>query len=146
MKRLSDAGSHMTDFAVSEYVHLDFEKGASTICKRSEMSNMTFHLTQLQWNHSQIDANESESDDDSSSVYGGNALASPHCNRVIISFNYNFLGLIGHKSFTFYLSFAAAFVTADPVKFGELIAGLGPDCEGECVNLDTNWSGLLPFP
>ncbi|XWS69666.1 hypothetical protein CRYUN_Cryun04dG0198700 [Craigia yunnanensis] len=94
-KRLSDAGSHMTDFAVSEYVHLDFEKGASTTCKRSEMSNMTFHLTQLQWNHSQIDANgrcqeevwfdsvsiiESESDDDSSSVYGdafpsvGNAI------------------------------------------------------------------------
>ncbi|XWS34151.1 hypothetical protein CRYUN_Cryun21dG0015500 [Craigia yunnanensis] len=95
MKRLSDAGKNMTDFAVSEYVHLDFEKGASTTCKRSEMSNMTFHLTQLQWNHSQIDANgrcqeevwfdsvsivESESDNDSSSVYGdafssvGNAI------------------------------------------------------------------------
>ena len=57
MKRLSDAGSHVTDFAVSEYVHLDFEKGASTTCKRSDMSNMTFHLTQLQWNHSQIDVN-----------------------------------------------------------------------------------------
>ncbi|XP_022776809.1 uncharacterized protein LOC111318301 isoform X2 [Durio zibethinus] len=95
MKRMSDAGSHITDFAVSEFVHLDFEKGASTTCKRSEMSNMTFHLTQLQWNHSQIDANgrcqeevwfdsvsimESESDDDSSSLYGdafssvGNAI------------------------------------------------------------------------
>ncbi|EOY01817.1 Uncharacterized protein TCM_011625 isoform 3 [Theobroma cacao] len=88
MKRLSDAGSRMRDFAVSEYVHLDFEKGATTTCKRSEMSNKTFHLTQLQWNHSQIDANgrcqeevwfdsvsiiESESDDDSGSVYGGAA-------------------------------------------------------------------------
>ncbi|XWS23142.1 hypothetical protein CRYUN_Cryun29cG0095500 [Craigia yunnanensis] len=85
MKRLSDTGNNLTDFAVSEYVHLDFEKGASTTCKRSEMYNMAFHLTQLQWNHSQIDANgrcqeevwfdsvsiiESESDDDSSSVFG----------------------------------------------------------------------------
>ena len=57
MKRRSDVGNNVTDFAVSEYVHLDFEKGASTTCKRSEMSKMTFHLTQLQWNHSQIDAN-----------------------------------------------------------------------------------------
>ncbi|MBA0805672.1 hypothetical protein Gohar_005166 [Gossypium harknessii] len=83
MKRMSDAGSHVTDIAVSEYV----QKGASTICncKRSELSNVAFHLTQLQWNHSQIDANgrcqeevwfdsvsimESESDDDAGSVYG----------------------------------------------------------------------------
>ncbi|GMI99876.1 hypothetical protein like AT1G13970 [Hibiscus trionum] len=87
VKRMSDAGSHMTEIAVSEYVHLDFDKGASTTCncKRSEMSNMSFHLRQLQWNHSQMDANgrcqeevwfdsvsiiESESDDDSGSVYG----------------------------------------------------------------------------
>ncbi|KAK8604335.1 hypothetical protein V6N13_099280 [Hibiscus sabdariffa] len=88
VKRMSDdAGSHMSDFAGSEYVHLDFEQGASTTCncKRSEMSNMSFHLTQLQWNHSQMDANgrcqeevwfdsvsiiESESDDDTGSVYG----------------------------------------------------------------------------
>ncbi|XWS42214.1 hypothetical protein CRYUN_Cryun17cG0149000 [Craigia yunnanensis] len=34
----------------------------------------------------------------------------------------------------------------DLVKSGELVAGLGSDCEGECINLDTNWSGLLSFP
>lgn len=51
-RRLSDAG--VRDFAVSEFVHLDFEKG-STISGRRSVSKI--HLTQLQWNHSQIDAN-----------------------------------------------------------------------------------------
>ncbi|ESQ35425.1 hypothetical protein EUTSA_v10007430mg [Eutrema salsugineum] len=56
MKRMSNAS--IRDFAVNEYVHLDFEKGAAKMmCKRAEMSNANFHLTQLQWNCSQIDGN-----------------------------------------------------------------------------------------
>ncbi|KAK7274879.1 hypothetical protein RIF29_15980 [Crotalaria pallida] len=96
LKRLSNAGSRVGDFSLEDFVNLEFERPSSATCRRSEVSNMKIHLTQLQYHsHTQIDANgnyhdeawfdsvsilESDSDDDFSSVHGdcfpftGNAL------------------------------------------------------------------------
>lgn len=52
-----DAGNCVGDFAVGKFVHLNFENGAATTHRISEVSNKAFHLTQLQWNQSQIGAN-----------------------------------------------------------------------------------------
>lgn len=54
-KRISNAGARVTDYSVSEVVHMDFENGATTTCRRSQVSNSAFHLTQLEWHHSQYD-------------------------------------------------------------------------------------------
>lgn len=58
LKRLSNAGNPVRDFSLSDFVNPDFDKGASATSRRSEVSNMKFHLNKLQYhNHSQIDAN-----------------------------------------------------------------------------------------
>ncbi|KAL9225906.1 hypothetical protein vseg_001781 [Gypsophila vaccaria] len=84
IKRLSDAGSRIS---VSEFVQIDIEKGGTTTCRRSEVSNKSFHLTQVHWNHvnengiyqeeawfDSVSILESESDDDFSSVLGDGKL------------------------------------------------------------------------
>nr|XP_023881074.1 protein ENHANCED DISEASE RESISTANCE 2-like isoform X3 [Quercus suber] len=81
-----DAGNCVGDFSVGKFVHFNFENGAATTHRISEVSNKAFHLTQLQWNQSQIGANgicqeeawfdsvsvlESDSDEEYSSLHGG---------------------------------------------------------------------------
>lgn len=58
LERVSNAGSRVGDFSLSNFVHLDFENNGASApsCRRSEVSNMKFHLTQYH-SHSQIDAN-----------------------------------------------------------------------------------------
>ncbi|XP_022946639.1 uncharacterized protein LOC111450645 [Cucurbita moschata] len=57
IKGIGDSRIHARDFTVSDFVHLDLEKGVPTNRARPKVSNMTFLLKQLQLSQGQIDAN-----------------------------------------------------------------------------------------
>ncbi|XP_058009450.1 uncharacterized protein LOC110663730 isoform X2 [Hevea brasiliensis] len=98
----SDTGC-VTDFAVSQFVHMDFEND-KTSSRRSAASNSTYHLKQMQWHLSQVGIDgvcqeeawfdsvsilESESDDEFSSMLGdrfssvGSAVGNISCGQVL---------------------------------------------------------------
>ncbi|CAJ1939749.1 unnamed protein product [Sphenostylis stenocarpa] len=79
IKRLSNAGDHVGDFPLDDCIQ-DFENGAPATTPKSDVSNVKFHIAQLQY-HSRRKIHEdawfdsasiieSESDDDFSSVHG----------------------------------------------------------------------------
>ncbi|KDP27187.1 hypothetical protein JCGZ_19886 [Jatropha curcas] len=83
-KRNGDTG-RVTDFALSQFVHMDFDDGQTPSIVKSSALNSAYHLTQMQWHLSQVNSDgvcqeeawfdsvsilESESDDEFSSVLG----------------------------------------------------------------------------
>ncbi|KAK7309823.1 hypothetical protein RJT34_06875 [Clitoria ternatea] len=119
IRRPSNAGSHVGDFNLSDFVHLD------STCRRSEVSNVKFHLTQVQY-HTSLDSNgkyqeeawfdsvsimEPDSDDDFSSVHGdcfpfpGNALGNGSSSQVVQYESASCFVESGHKIEEFYESY-----------------------------------------
>ncbi|PKA59863.1 hypothetical protein AXF42_Ash015921 [Apostasia shenzhenica] len=81
--KVPSAAQKLDNCGLSNFVRVE----AAATHRKSEGSNVTFHHTQIQWHHSQIDANvlcqedawydsmsiqESDSDDDFHSIYGDN--------------------------------------------------------------------------
>ncbi|MED6149438.1 hypothetical protein PIB30_062368 [Stylosanthes scabra] len=88
--RKSDAGPCLSDYSVTEVVHMEFGKGSATCRCHSQLSNSTYHLSrQLEWHQFDAKSNsqdepyfdtysilEPESDDDFDSVHGGDGFSS----------------------------------------------------------------------
>lgn len=50
-----DAAGRVSDFAMSQFVHMDFENSATSAGKSGPL-NSTYHVTQLQWHLSQVNS------------------------------------------------------------------------------------------
>jgi len=85
LRRYRKGHSKVSTSIPGKFVHLNFDNGAATTHRISEVSNKAIHLAQLQWNQSQIGANgicqeeawfdsvsvlESDSDEEYSSLHG----------------------------------------------------------------------------
>lgn len=57
LRRYRKGHSKVSTSIPGKFVHLNFDNGATTTHRISEVSNKAIHLTQLQWNQSQIGAN-----------------------------------------------------------------------------------------
>ncbi|KAL9667169.1 hypothetical protein QQ045_001518 [Rhodiola kirilowii] len=86
-KHVNTDSRRVADFAMSKLLHMSLGKSAKTTHKRTEVTNSTIHVTQVQWHEFDTNVNfqeeawfdsvsilESDSDDDFISVHGDNFL------------------------------------------------------------------------
>ncbi|KAH9620679.1 hypothetical protein KSS87_010889 [Heliosperma pusillum] len=87
-QRISDAGSFVSDTAVSQFLH-NITMPEMPGCQKSQVSNASFNRMQMQWQHSQVvSADEawfdsvsildSDTDEEFNSVYGDNVPVVGH--------------------------------------------------------------------